>query len=331
MPTKLKNSYKPKQNLHIDDYTYESWAEKFPDYKVDFGKLKIHKSWNGIIEQLRKDERFIKLEQFLGDLLEETEGKIKIFPYPDLLFSALNFVRFKEEDDEDEEDEDELKVIFIGQDPYHDCLQRGQKFIPQAMGLSFSVPDGMDIPSSLKNIYKNLYTNGHIKEMPKSGNLQSWAQQGCLMLNTALTVQYKTANAHGDEWQWFTDAIIEYISKNTKGKIFVLWGSPALKKLHLIDQKKHKVIISSHPSGLSCNNKLKNYPAFNDFDHFKAINDYLQENKIKPINWEIKGKKNEVKKEEPKPKTQSDEEFEEKIKSHNKSKIHKVKTSKVKI
>ena len=127
---------------------------------------------------------------------------------------------------------------------------------------------------------------GHIEEIPKHGNLESWAKQGVLLLNTSLTVQHGYPNSHTMKWEKFTDAVIKYISDNKDKVVFVLWGSPALQKLTLIDKdKKHKIIVSSHPSGLSCHKPLRQYPAFMNYDHFGEINDYLKENKKKTIKW----------------------------------------------
>jgi uracil-DNA glycosylase len=122
-------------------------------------------------------------------------------------------------------------------------------------------------------------------EIPKSGNLWFWAIQGCLMLNTALTVRHKEQRSHYNMWQWFTDDIIIYINTYFKNIVFVLWGADAYKKINLINQDSNHVIISSHPSGLSAANPMQKYPAFNDFDHFGEINKILKENNIKPILW----------------------------------------------
>ncbi len=157
------------------------------------------------------------------------------------------------------------------------------------MGLSFSVPIDFEIPSSLVNIYSNLVKYNHIKEKPKSGNLENWAKQGCLLLNSSLTVLdgSDNKNCHKSIWKWFTDSIIKYISNNKEHVVFVLWGSEALEKLNLIDLDKHDAVISSHPSGLSANKKLKTYSAFNDVDHFGTINNMLEKWNMKTINWNV--------------------------------------------
>ena len=205
-----------------------------------------------------------------------TDGKIKIYPYPNLLFNAFILTPLSN-----------VKVVILGQDPYHCNEIHHDKIIPQAMGLSFSVPKGMKIPSSLQNIYKNLLKYKHIEIKPNHGNLSFWAYQGCLMLNTSLTVQHSYPNSHSKYWLPFTDKIIKYISNKLNNIVFVLWGNPALNKLNLIDQNKHKIIISSHPSGLSYNKKLKNYDSFENTDHFGEINKYLKEKNKKQIIWQV--------------------------------------------
>jgi len=159
----------------------------------------------------------------------------------------------------------------------------------QAMGLSFSVPYNFAIPSSLQNIYKNLQKYGHIRKIPNHGNLSFWATQGCLLLNTSLTV-YEGAdnkNCHQSIWTKFTDNIIKYISDTNDYVVFVLWGAHAMSKCKFIDLDKHDAIISSHPSGLSADKPLSNYSSFNTYDHFGQINKLLQKHNKKPIIWQL--------------------------------------------
>ena len=144
----------------------------------------------------------------------------------------------------------------------------------------------MKIPPSLDNIFNNLIKYGHMTEKPENGNLSLWAAQGCLMLNTALTVVDGEKKSHSHLWSWFTDEVISYISKNCDEIIFVIWGADAAKKLELINQDRHHTIISSHPSGLSAHKKMGNYPAFMDHDHFGIINDYLFERNKRTISWD---------------------------------------------
>ncbi|AYV81631.1 MAG: uracil-DNA glycosylase [Harvfovirus sp.] len=243
--------------LSVKDYKFLSWKEKYPDGVVElvFDKKS---SWYPVLGELIEDEQFVEIETALG---EEVKVGKQMYPYPDLLFSAFRFTPFEN-----------LKVLILGMDPYF----KAEKGIPQAMGLSFSVPVGINIPSSLSNIFNNMKKFQHIKSRPTHGNLEYLASQGCLMLNSALTVPDSEVNKHAPIWKWFTDSIIQKISDRCENIVFVLWGSQALSKLKLIDQNKHHVLISSHPSGLSCAKPLKQYPAFNEADHFGDINAFLK-------------------------------------------------------
>lgn len=252
--------------LSTKNYGLKSWGETFPDGEVEFS-TDIHESWKPLFKKLLSDKRMNEIRQTFKKLIS---SNTKIFPYPELVFNAFRKTSF-----------DNINVVFIGQDPY----PKMEKKIPQAMGLSFSVPEGLDIPSSLFNIYRNMMKFKQIKKYPDHGNLESWASQGCLMLNTALTVSEGSPNSHASMWQWFTDEIIKTISAEKNNIIFVLWGAPALKKMDLIDLAKHEVIISSHPSGLSCDKPLRTHPAFMKFDHFGKINEQLKKYNKKEINF----------------------------------------------
>lgn len=249
---------------------YKTWLEKFPDGKVDLRSLRVNSCWSEIFGQLYADKRFTNLiEKTLNTCIDQ-----QLYPRPDLLFNAFNMIELNK-----------VKVVILGQDPYFGS----EDDVPQAMGLSFSVPYGFDIPSSLKSIYANLEANGHWMETPKHGNLEFWAYQGCLMLNTSLTVLDGTANknCHKDIWKWATNNIILYLSTKLDKLVFVLWGADALDKLCLIDVDKHEVIISSHPSGLSAHKGLRQYPAFDEVDHFGDINKYLKKFGKEPIIWQV--------------------------------------------
>ena len=248
--------------------SYDSWNKKFPKSEVDFKTLQYHSSLKKMFKNLFNDERIKRTQSGLSDAIKVSDNVI-MYPPPDLLFNAFSLTSL-----------DKTKVVFLGQDPYFDT--------DQAMGLSFSVPHDKDIPSSLKNIYKNLENNGHLKFKPKHGNLEFWALQGCLMLNTSLTVLHGDANknCHQNIWRWFTDKIIKYISDTKDKVIFVLWGGNALEKINLIDLDKHEVIISSHPSGLSASKPLKSHPAFNEYDHFGKINAMLKKWEMSEIVWQ---------------------------------------------
>lgn len=276
----------------LDKTTYKikSWEKKYKngDKEIKLDKLKIHKSWKKIIRgEMKKDYwKKLNLEKKLKELIE---NKINVYPWPKLVFNAFNKTPF-----------DEVKVVILGQDPYHQhhkckvAIRNGGKkmssimvphartiplpvIVPQAMGLSFSVPVNIKVPPSLGSIYRNLINFKHIDAFPAHGNLESWAKQGVLLLNTALTVEHGSPNIHKKYWTKFTNNIIKHISDKKDNVVFVLWGSPALSKLKLIDETKHKVVISSHPSGLSCYKPLKTYPAFMKQDQFGLINKYLEE------------------------------------------------------
>ena len=263
------------KQLSVKKYKYKSWDKMYASYNIDFSNLNIDYSWRKLIESEMKKDYFKSIQKFLELSLTKTEGKVKMYPYPELVFSAFNHTPLNS-----------VKVVILGQDPYINNECHNETIVPQAMGMSFSVPNGIKIPPSLLNIFKNLEKFGHIRNRPSNGNLTFWADQGVLMLNTALTVQHGYSNSHGSKWQPFTDTVIKYLSDNRDHLVFVLWGSPSLNKLNLIDGTKHKVVVSSHPSGLSCNSKLRQYPAFVNLDHFGEINSYLKQHKKRPIIWE---------------------------------------------
>ena len=173
----------------------------------------------------------------------------------------------------------DIKVVILGQDPYHNP--------DQACGLSFSVNDGVPLPKSLINIYKELHDDLGIKPA-KTGNLESWFKQGVFLLNAVLTVEKNSPASHSKMgWENFTDYIIENISEKNENVVFVLWGAYARSKNKLIDSSKHKIIESAHPSPLSA------YRGFFGSKVFSQINSYLAENGRETINFELKMKTNE--------------------------------------
>ncbi|ARF09478.1 uracil-DNA glycosylase [Indivirus ILV1] len=263
-------------NISVSDYSYQSWVEKFPDYNVDLNIFPINDTYKEFYNGELFKNNIDKLNKYLSYCLNFSNGTVNIFPYPDLVFNALNATPL-----------DKIKIVILGQDPYHDSRDINNHIIPQAMGLSFSVPEGMPIPSSLQNIYKNLLKFKHITKIPKHGNLSFWAYQGCLMLNTILTVQKGCPDGHKKKWIELTDSLIKFISDNTKNIVFMLWGKNAYEKHNLIDDEKHKIIISSHPSGLSCATKFKSYECFNNEDHFGKANKYLKKHHKNEILFEI--------------------------------------------
>jgi len=214
--------------------------------------------WNKFIAQQAQMEYYKNLQLFLQEQVDL--GKT-IYPAEALRFHALELTPLEN-----------IKVVILGQDPYH-----GDK---QAHGLSFSVPDGIKIPPSLRNIYKELASSIPGYEIPESGNLEHWARQGVLLLNAVLSVEKGNAGSHASRgWEIFTDNIISEINHTQSGVIFLLWGSYAHKKGRLIDTQKHTVLKSTHPSPLSA------YRGFSGCGHFKQVNKILSERGDALINW----------------------------------------------
>lgn len=219
-------------------------------------EVKIEQSWKEVLNEEFNQEYFLKLASFVK---EEYKSK-RIFPPADKIFNAFNLCSFND-----------VKVVIIGQDPYH-----GEG---QANGLSFSVNDGIRIPPSLINIYKELKSDLGI-DPPNSGNLERWSKQGVLLLNATLTVQKSTPNSHqGKGWEKFTDAVIKQISDRKENVVFILWGAYAKKKGEVINRNKHFVIESPHPSPFSADR------GFFGSKPFSKTNSYLTKNNLKAINW----------------------------------------------
>lgn len=199
------------------------------------------------------------LKKFLKS--EKTKKKT-IFPSGPAVFNALNTTDF-----------DDVKVVILGQDPYHGP--------GQAHGLCFSVPKGIVKPPSLVNIFKELKEDLNIS-IPEHGELSSWAKQGVLLLNATLTVEANKAGSHQNKgWELFTDKIIQELSDKKENLVFMLWGSYAQKKGQFIDRKKHLVLESVHPSPLSA------YRGFLGCRHFSKANNYLKLKDLKPIDWTL--------------------------------------------
>ena len=209
-----------------------------------------------LIKDESKKEYFVKLMGFVN---KEYQEKRCFPPYQDI-FNAFKF----------KEDTKDIKVVILGQDPYHE--------INQAHGLSFSILEGNPLPKSLLNIYKELYDDLQITRL--TGNLSSWAKQGVLLLNTVLTVEEGKANSHKNHgWEIFTNRVIEELNNDSSPKVFVLWGNDAISKIKLISNPKHMVLTSSHPSPLSC------YRGFFGSKPFSKINAFLEKNYLDVIDW----------------------------------------------
>ena len=216
----------------------------------------LDSSWTELINQELKKEYFKKLLFFL----KNEYSSQKIHPRKSLIFNAFKLCTLNN-----------LRVIIIGQDPYH-----GNN---QAHGLSFSVSKDIKIPPSLLNIFKEI-KNDIGKEVPKSGNLEYLAKQGVLLLNSVLTVRHGKPGSHRNKgWELFSVSVIKYISLNSKNCVFILWGLYAQKKEKLIDKRKHLVLCSSHPSPFSA------YSGFFNNNHFSKCNNYLKLHNKQKIIW----------------------------------------------
>jgi len=223
----------------------------------------MHRSWEEIFNNYPKID---ELNNMIKEIDEQRLTKT-IYPPKEQVFRVFDLPL------------KDIKVVILGQDPYHNP--------DQACGLSFSVNDGVPLPKSLINIYKELHDDLGIKPA-KTGNLESWFKQGVFLLNAVLTVEKNSPASHSKMgWENFTDYIIENISEKNENIVFVLWGTYARSKNKLIDSAKHKIIESAHPSPLSA------YRGFFGSKVFSQINSYLAENDRETINFELKMKTNE--------------------------------------
>jgi len=220
--------------------------------------IKINNDWDELLKEEFKKDYYLNLRSFLIDEYNKNE----VFPNKNNIFEALKHTSYKD-----------TKVVILGQDPYH-----GEN---QAHGLAFSVQPLVKIPPSLLNIYKELKDDVGCY-IPNNGYLMPWADQGVLLLNTALTVRAHEANSHkGKGWEIFTDEIIKLLNKRLDPVIFVLWGSNARKKKEYIDKSRHYILESPHPSPLSARR------GFFGCKHFSKINEILIRLGKLPINWQI--------------------------------------------
>ena len=219
----------------------------------------IEASWKEVLMPQFESDYFLQLKSFLA----EEKKKHLIYPNVKNIFAVFDFVPFHK-----------VKVVILGQDPYH-----GEG---QAHGLSFSVPQGIKIPPSLQNIFKELKSDLNI-EAPTSGNLEKWAQQGVFLLNATLTVRANEAGSHQKKgWEQFTDSVIKCLSEKRENLVFILWGNYAQAKEKLIDTNKHYIIKSAHPSPLSA------YNGFWESKPFSKTNTFLESKGLKTINWNLK-------------------------------------------
>ncbi len=219
----------------------------------------IHESWKAMLSDAFQNDSFISLKSFL--LAERSAGKV-VFPPGPLIFNAFDNTPFEQ-----------VRVVLLGQDPYHGP--------GQAHGLCFSVPDGIPFPPSLRNIFKELRDDLQIP-VPFSGNLTKWAKQGVLLLNASLTVRNGAAGSHHNKgWEQFTDRVIRLISEKHDGVIFLLWGRFAQAKAELIDTDRHHILRAAHPSPLSA------HSGFFGCRHFSKVNEILRASGQSQIDWNL--------------------------------------------
>lgn len=219
--------------------------------------LNLPESWQFVLESEKQKENFDKLNEFV----KQAYSTSKCFPPKEYIFSAFNYCK-----------PNDVKVVILGQDPYHG--------FGQANGLAFSVYDGVKFPPSLINIFKEIEVDLDFP-LPISGNLERWAEQGVLLLNATLTVEEGKAGSHQKQgWELFTDEVIKKLSDTNEAIVFLLWGSFAKSKTKLIDDQKHLILESGHPSPLSAN---RGHWFGNQ--HFSKANKYLKKNKRKVIDW----------------------------------------------
>lgn len=217
-------------------------------------------SWHDVIGAEKKQPYFQQIMETIAQA--RADGQI-IYPPEADVFNAFRFTSFAD-----------LKVVIIGQDPYHGPNQ--------AHGLSFSVRPGVATPPSLQNMYKELANEFPDFHIPKHGHLERWAEQGVLLLNTVLTVVANTPNSHrGLGWETFTDQVIRAISNQAQPVVFLLWGSHAINKQKLIDGQKHLILTAPHPSPLSA------YRGFFGCGHFVKANQWLEQTGRQPIDWQV--------------------------------------------
>lgn len=217
----------------------------------------IEPEWRAALSDVFADERFIKLADFVR---AEYQTK-KVFPPPEDIFKAFWLTPLSQ-----------VKVVILGQDPYHDN--------GQANGLCFSVPSGVSLPPSLQNIYKEIESDLNIKKNFQDGNLEAWAKQGVFLLNAILTVVAHTPTSHREKgWENFTDAVIKKISDERENVVFILWGNFARSKKSLIDAQKHLILEAPHPSPFSA------YSGFFGCRHFSKCNQYLKAHNQTEIEW----------------------------------------------
>ena len=232
-----------------------TWSENTLD-DVELADL----GWQHFHQQQRDQDYYRQLTEFLAQEMEVYYPDLQLLPPLPSVYQALNYCPL-----------DKIQVVILGQDPYHQ--------IGQAMGLAFSVPKGVKLPPSLRNIYKELHSDLGI-DSASHGDLTTWAKQGVLLLNTSLTVRQHCANSHCKYWRHYTDNLISYLSNQRQHLVFMLWGRPARNKKILIDGTKHLILEAPHPSPLARG-------GFFGCRHFSRCNQHLREQQKPEIDWNL--------------------------------------------
>lgn len=232
--------------------------------QISLERVKLPDEWKKLLHDELMSPYFATIKRHYVSALKRGE---LIYPKPKDIFAAFHLTPL-----------DTIKAVILGQDPYHGSRLICGEEVPQAMGLSFSVPRGMPLPPSLQNIYKELALSLHIQP-PNHGDLSGWAKQGVLLLNSILSVRANVAASHKHfGWEQFSDGVIRALSQHKNGLVFMLWGNYAKKKAALIDKSRHKIITAAHPSPLA--------QGFVGSGVFIQANEYWQKNHIPPVYWE---------------------------------------------
>jgi len=229
-------------------YDYLNWKDCFPKGNVSLRKLIFDKSWDDFMSSVGEEKWF----KYIETVLSGTMFVKNIVPHAELVFNAFNMVSLQD-----------IKVVFIGQDPYPNTFKVNGIDVTSACGSSFSLPLNYKkkVQPSLNNIYKNAFNYGHMHMVPKSGCLASWILQGCFMINSALTTEHTVCGAHVKLWEIFTFNLIKYLNEKCDNLVFMVWGAHAHNVCKYVDPKKHLIVTSSHPSNQSCDK------TFNGFEY----------------------------------------------------------------
>lgn len=223
-------------------------------------------NWNDFLKRDDIQNEIKRIESFLDEEREKFDGLLEVLPYKENIYKAFDLTSF-----------DSIKVVLIGQDPYHNIID-GKI---QAQGLCFSVPENFPFPPSLKNIFKELCND--IKcDCPKNGDLTKWGEQGVLLLNRSLSVLQSKPNSHKKIWKYFSDELINFIVEKKEFCIFICWGLEAFKSLKGLNLEKHIVLKATHPSPLGANKG-----GFFECKHFSKVNDILRDKEITSIDWSL--------------------------------------------